>query len=100
MVSLSSRSGRAEKRTATLLSKIPCEVQRRIVVERFYPFEGEFCLLPWQEKARMRGHSRHPHLDPHVETLMKTNHAAICTFSKVTLKPSFCSRLRQRFVTA
>jgi hypothetical protein len=35
-----------------------------------------------------------------VQTLMKTNHAAICTFSKVTLKPSFCSRLRQRFVTA
>ena len=42
-----------------------------MVVELFGSSEGEFFLLPWREKARMRGHNRHPHLHPSRER--KTN---------------------------
>src|SRR5215470_161441 len=47
-----------------LFSKIVHQLWRRMVVELFGSSEGEFFLLPWREKAMMRGHNRHPHLHP------------------------------------
>src|SRR5262249_47854357 len=49
-----------------LFSKIVHQLWRRMVVELFGSSEGEFFLLPWREKARMRGHNRHPHLHPYI----------------------------------
>src|SRR5215468_4834902 len=67
-----------------LFSKIVHQLWRRMVVELFGSSEGEFFLLPWREKAMMRGHNRHPHLHPYIRFVADCHRGDHCYVTPIS----------------